>query len=310
MDANPALRIPEAPGKFAAAGFAALVHLLLVLVLFLGVSWQRKAPETFEVSLVQGEPNHPAAGALPPPPPPPAKEEKSEPTHEPVAPPKPLEHHEEKAEDPRPAVKPDIALPELKKKKPEKRPEPKPEPKPEPRPDPEPKKKTKSEPKQEAKAEKRAESKQKKNDAKTDSQTDLKSTADADRKRMNSLLAGESDRARQQAMMGEDRGRIAGARSQAGSDRARDEYVNKIRIKVRGNIVVPPGVSGNPEAIFSVDQLPTGEVMNVRLKHSSGNAVLDTAIERAIRKSSPLPLPDKAELFDRHLELKIRPLEQ
>ncbi|WP_417069375.1 energy transducer TonB [Niveibacterium terrae] len=308
MENNPAARIPEAPGKYIAGGFAVLVHLMLTLVLFWGVSWQRKAPESYEVALVQADTNTvPEPASTAPPPPPPAQQDEAEKAEKPA----PVEHREA-AEEPRPTVKPDIALPEPKKKKPEKKPEPepKPEPKPEKKPDTKPEPKAKNEPaRTEAKTDKKTDSKRK-SDAKASDQPDLKAAAAADLKRMNSLLARDSERARQQAMMGEDAGRIAGARAKAGSDRARDEYINKIRIKVRGNIVVPPGISGNPEAVFSVDQLPTGEVMSVRLTHSSGSAVLDSAIERAIRKSSPLPLPGKSELFDRHLDLKIRPLDQ
>jgi colicin import membrane protein len=55
--------------------------------------------------------------------------------------------------------------------------------------------------------------------------------------------------------------------------------------------------------------LPSGEVIAVRLKRSSGNAALDTAIERAILKSSPLPQPPQAELFSRLIELRYRPLD-
>jgi colicin import membrane protein len=42
---------------------------------------------------------------------------------------------------------------------------------------------------------------------------------------------------------------------------------------------------------------------------SSGIAALDDAIERAIRRSSPLPLPQNRELFQRTLELKFRPMQ-
>ncbi len=90
---------------------------------------------------------------------------------------------------------------------------------------------------------------------------------------------------------------------------ALDAYQNAIRQRVRQNIVLPPSVSGNPEATFVVDQLPDGTVMELRLKKSTGNAALDEAIERAIRKSSPLPLPTDKALFARTLELKFRPLE-
>jgi colicin import membrane protein len=89
-----------------------------------------------------------------------------------------------------------------------------------------------------------------------------------------------------------------------------DKYIAAIRGKVRGNIVLPPDVRGNPEAIFEVAQLPSGEVLNVRLKKSSGNPAWDAATERAILKSSPLPKPAKSELFSRTLELKFRPRDE
>ena len=92
--------------------------------------------------------------------------------------------------------------------------------------------------------------------------------------------------------------------------RGKADYANKIRGKIRGNIVLPQAIQGNPEAVFLVDQLPGGEVLEVRLKRSSGNASLDAAIERAIRKSSPLPKPDDPSLFERTLEIKYRPFEE
>jgi colicin import membrane protein len=86
-------------------------------------------------------------------------------------------------------------------------------------------------------------------------------------------------------------------------------YVDKIRSKIRSNIVVPLDIKGNPEAIFIVEQLPTGEIKfeSVRLTKSSGVKAFDDAVERAILKSSPLPLPDRREQFVRELTLKFRP---
>jgi len=88
------------------------------------------------------------------------------------------------------------------------------------------------------------------------------------------------------------------------------DYAAKIRGKVRGNIVLPPSIQGNPEAVFVVSQLPSGEVLDIKLKRSSGNPALDTAIERAILKSSPLPKPDDPSLFQRTLEIKYKPFEE
>lgn len=88
-----------------------------------------------------------------------------------------------------------------------------------------------------------------------------------------------------------------------------DAYAGRIKAKIRGNIVLPPDLKGNPEAIFDVVQLPTGEVLSVKLRKSSGHAGYDLAVERAVLKSSPLPRPDRPELFQRALELKFRPLD-
>ena len=77
---------------------------------------------------------------------------------------------------------------------------------------------------------------------------------------------------------------------------------------MKGNVIVPPDLAGNPEAIFEVVQLPTGEIIDVRRCASrAAVARYDDAVQRAILKSSPLPRPDRAELFQRTLTLKFRP---
>jgi len=86
-------------------------------------------------------------------------------------------------------------------------------------------------------------------------------------------------------------------------------YADKIRTKIKLNIVLPPDIKGNPEAIFDVVQLPTGVVLSAHLRKSSGHRAYDDAVERAILKSSPLPRPDRPEQFQRNLNLKFRPYE-
>jgi len=100
------------------------------------------------------------------------------------------------------------------------------------------------------------------------------------------------------------------AQASAARSKAVADYLGRIRSKIRGNIVLPPEIKGNPEAVFDVTQLPSGEVLTVRLRRSSGNAALDAAIERAILKSSPLPKPQQADLFSRLLELRYKPLDE
>jgi len=86
-------------------------------------------------------------------------------------------------------------------------------------------------------------------------------------------------------------------------------YIEKIRARIWSNIIPPSDLKGNPEAIFDVIQLPTGEVLSARLRKSSGSKDYDEAVERAILKSSPLPKPDRPEQFMRELTLKFRPRE-
>jgi len=90
-------------------------------------------------------------------------------------------------------------------------------------------------------------------------------------------------------------------------NRALLQWTDKIRAKIRGNIILPLDIPGNPEAIFDVTLLPTGEVLTVRKTKSSGHPGYDDAVERAINKSSPLPLPDDRSLFQRQLQLRFRP---
>ena len=103
---------------------------------------------------------------------------------------------------------------------------------------------------------------------------------------------------------------IKAAQSASARSKATADYIGKITGKIKGNLVLPPDIRGNPEAIFDVVQLPSGEILSVRLKKSSGHAAYDSAIERAILKSSPLPKPEQGDLFSRALELKFRPLEE
>ncbi|HLX81266.1 MAG TPA: energy transducer TonB [Burkholderiales bacterium] len=134
----------------------------------------------------------------------------------------------------------------------------------------------------------------------------VKPKADEARKRMRQELAREQeslaiDREREQI-----RDQLA-HEVNAGNARALATWIGKVHDKIRNNIVLPPDIQGNPEAVFLVVQLPTGEVLPPRLVKSSGHKGYDDAVERAILKSSPLPKPDRPELFERELKLTFRP---
>jgi len=90
-----------------------------------------------------------------------------------------------------------------------------------------------------------------------------------------------------------------------------NEYKAKIITKVRRNIVKPPDVRDDARAEFRVTLLPGGTVLSAELKRSSGNPAYDNAVERAILKSQPLPLPADVAMFNRFrvLLLVFKPVE-
>ena len=90
-----------------------------------------------------------------------------------------------------------------------------------------------------------------------------------------------------------------------------DEYKRRIAERIKRFIIEPPGMQGNPEVEFDVIVLPGGEVLDVKTRKASGQALWDTAVERAIRRAQPLPLPPDPALMRefRELNLRFRPKE-
>jgi colicin import membrane protein len=283
---------PPEPGKKASAVLTALIHLLLLALLVIGIRWQTQAPQPVIAELWS-----PTVTPATPPPPAPRTEPKPEPRVEPKPEPKP----EPKAA-PEPKVeKPDIALEQEKQRKEQERRERE-----------EKERKARAE-KEKAEAEKeRAEkdrlekekARKEAAEAKAKDEALRRELARENQERIRRELAGAGEAPRPAAAPN-----VGAATSLSGDPNARAGYIDKIRAKIKGNVVLPPDLSGNPEAIFDVVQLPTGEVLSAKLRKSSGSKAYDEAVERAILKSSPLPRPDRAELFERNLVLRFRPEE-
>jgi colicin import membrane protein len=101
------------------------------------------------------------------------------------------------------------------------------------------------------------------------------------------------------------------AQQAASQAREIDKYKQAIAAKIKRFIVEPPNLQGNPEVELDIIVLPGGEVLDVRTKRGSGQAPWDNAVERAIRRAQPLPLPTDPALMKefRELNLKFRPKE-
>ena len=199
--------------------------------------------------------------------------------------------------------------------KPVPKPEPEPAPQPEPAPLPEPKPQPKPVPKPEPKLEQPKpvkadiELKEKKKEKEKKLKEEEKKKAEAEKKLKEQAL--KEQQAQLKADELESSKRLEAARQQAAAQasaqaRLMAEATSRISSHVRRFVVMPPDVAGNPQAEFEVSLIPTGEVLNVKLSRSSGNPAYDNAVERAIRKASPLPLPTDPSLVGRFRELKLK----
>jgi colicin import membrane protein len=88
-------------------------------------------------------------------------------------------------------------------------------------------------------------------------------------------------------------------------------YQDAIRAKIRSRILGfdPARAPSNPEVIYIVEQLPTGQISRIQLQKASGMPEWDATVRRAIELSDPLPKAEDGSV-ERRLELRFRPLDK
>ena len=293
-------RMPPEPNRWPAIGLAVGVHALLLAFLVVGINWTNNQPvaveaEVWDTSVQQ---------AAPPAPQPPQVEPEPEPEPQPVTPPPPTPRVVEpppKAE-PAPPKQPDIALErekkrkeELKQRKEEERIER----------ERELAEKREQEKKEKALADKKAREEEKKKEqelAKKEEEAQKKKEK-AEKEKAEKLAKAKAEKAeaaKLDKLRAEEMKRLTagagnptstGTAEKSTAPRIDKGYIASIAAKIKGNTTYPGStdVPGNPEVVFQVEQLPTGEILSVRKTKSSGIPAFDEAVERGINKSSPLP---------------------
>jgi colicin import membrane protein len=254
------------PFRLPAGILAFAVHAIFFVLLYFGFSWQTLPPATMSVELWQSLPEEPSAAPVKP-------VESLAPVVEAAAKPVPAEM----------VVKPDIVLPDKKNivaKQPD-------------APKPSEKKVVTKSAAQKLIEQKQAEQKQIEQKQAEQKQAELNAAAHIAEQQAAREQASREQAAREQAEKAALTGRIV------------DEYKAKIKAKITRNIVMPPNVPKDVRAEFAVTLLPGGGVLNTKLIKSSGNTAYDNAVERAIIKSDPLPLPPDPALFNRFRELGL-----
>lgn len=200
------------------------------------------------------------------PPPPPPPEPKPVPKVEPKLAPKPVPKLEPKPA-PKPVPKADIALREKKEKE--------------------------RKAKEKELAEKKKREEQARQEALKKEQARLAALKRQQEKEAAEQLAREQDEALR---------KIAQAEAQA---RLVDEYTHRIQEKIRRFVIEPPNLPKTAQVEFDVVLLPGGDVLGVKLRKSSAFPAYDSAVERAILKAQPLPLPPDPAMFKKFRELNL-----
>lgn len=275
-----AMRIP--PGRVPAAVLAALVHVVFLALLVYSLDWKTHAPEPVMVELWQ--------------PPPPVQQQVM---------PKPAPRVE-KVSKPEPVLpNPDIAIAEKKRKLAEKLAR-----------EAELAEQQKIAIQQKIAAQKVVQqlveqkqqadlAKQTEQQAKLAAQKQKEQKQAALRQLMAQQMQNELKNETARALSGQKQAASA-SKQAADTSKMQNEYVDKIKAKIRGKTILPDSLQGNPKAEFMVAVLPTGEVLQVKLLRSSGQAAYDDAVERAILKASPLPMPPDANLMNQFRELHLK----
>lgn len=297
-------RVPPEPSRLPAFMLAVAVHAVLLGFLWFGISWQTSEPVAVQAEVWDMSVQTAAAPELPPPP---APEPEPQPEPEP-APPPPRVVEPPPVERPAPA-QPDIKLQrekelkELKERKERELAEKRERERKEELRKEEERKKELAEQKKRDEAER-----EKKELAKKEAEKKEAEKKEAEKKKAEKLAAdkaakekaekaAKAEAAKLEKLRQDELKRIAGAMGSTGSaakstaPKADAGYVAAITAAIKSNTAYGGSTTmpGNPKAVFKVEQLPTGEIMSVRLVKSSGVPEFDRAVENGIKKASPLP---------------------
>ncbi len=273
-------RVPPEPSRLPAFMLAVAVHAVLLGFLYFGISWQNNEPVAVEAEVWDMSVQTAAAPELP------APQREPQPEPEPTPPPRPVEPPP--VERPAPTPPPDINLQREKERKEQE------------------KRELAEKKEQERKEVERKELAEQKKKEREEAEREKKELAkkEEEKKKAEKLAeakkkaaAEKAEAAKLEKMRQDDLKRMAGAMGSTGTavkstaPKADAGYVAAITAAIKsataygGSTTMP----GNPKAVFKVEQLPTGEIMSVRLVKSSGVPEFDRAVENGIKKASPLP---------------------
>ncbi|MDX2413121.1 MAG: cell envelope integrity protein TolA, partial [Woeseiaceae bacterium] len=88
---------------------------------------------------------------------------------------------------------------------------------------------------------------------------------------------------------------------------AETAYMFAIQQRISRRWVRPPTATTGTECVVKIRQLPGGEVVSVSVAACNRGEEVRLSIEAAVRRASPLPVPEDPSVFDRDIRLTFRP---
>ena len=86
-----------------------------------------------------------------------------------------------------------------------------------------------------------------------------------------------------------------------------DEYIRLIENRIQQNWIRPASAAPGLECVVNVTQIPSGDVIDVRIGQCNGDEAVVRSIEAAVIRASPLPRPPIPALFERNLQVVFHP---
>lgn len=140
---------------------------------------------------------------------------------------------------------------------------------------------------------------------------EAKRQEEAERKRQEALAEAERQRKAEEerkrsAEIAAEQARLEAER-QKHLATLKGQYIADITNKVERNWIKPPTAKQGLSCKVEVNQIPGGEVINVKVTQCIGDDIFRRSVERAVYKASPLPSPPDPDLFDRDLVFTFKP---
>ena len=87
---------------------------------------------------------------------------------------------------------------------------------------------------------------------------------------------------------------------------AEARYIQNIKSRIENNWLIPHDIKHDKICTAIVNQLPSGKITSVKIHGCSGETLYVDSLINAVWKSSPLPIAQDIEVFQKNLILQFK----